>query len=164
MNKRQWLLAVSSATLLALSGCAGMGSGSSTTIADVAAKTPSLTTVTQLIKVAGLADTLSGAGPYTLFAPSDEAFKDVPAKTMAELAANPDQLKALLSHHVVAGKLSAADIGSAKLKALDGNDIVPARAGSYITLDEALVTTADLSGSNGVVHVIDTVLIPPKKK
>lgn len=164
MNKRQWLLAVSSATLLALSGCASMGSGSSTTIADVAAKTPGLTTVTRLIKVAGLTETLGSTGPYTLFAPSDEAFKNMPAKTMAELAANPDQLKALLTHHVVAGKLAAADIGSTRLEALDGNELVPSHAGSFLTVDEALVTTPDLSGSNGVVHVIDTVLMPPRKK
>jgi uncharacterized surface protein with fasciclin (FAS1) repeats len=175
MNKRQWLLAISSAAILVLSGCASMGNSasagnstspaSSSTVADVTAKAPGLYTLNHLIKTAGLSETLSGAGPYTLFAPSDEAFMQVPAETMAQLAAHPEQLKALLMHHVVAGKLAAADIGgNAKLKALDGSDLAASHAGTFLTVDEALVTTPDLTGSNGVVHVIDTVLIPPKKK
>lgn len=169
MNKRQWLAGIASAAVLVLtSGCAGMHTGATagkgSTIADVTAKTANLSTVNRLIQTAGLVGLLSGHEAYTLFAPSDDAFKNVPATTMAELAAHPEQLKALLSHHVVAGKLSSSALGNQPLKALDGNPIAPAQAGSFVTVDDALVTTPDLNASNGVIHVIDKVLMPPKKK
>lgn len=146
---------------LVLAGCASTSAPVS--IADTAARTPSLSTLNKLIGDAGLTDTLRGAGPYTVFAPTDEAFKAVPAKTLESLAQDKEQLKAVLMYHVVPGKVVAADIKSGKTKTAQGADVVVAKAGGFVTVEEALVTQADVPASNGVVHVIDRVLIPPKR-
>ncbi|WP_295641924.1 fasciclin domain-containing protein [uncultured Methylibium sp.] len=146
---------------LVLAGCASTSVPVS--IADTTAKTPSLSTLNKLIGDAGLTDTLRGAGPYTVFAPTDEAFKAVPAKTLESLAQDKEQLKAVLMYHVVPGKVVAADIKSGKTKTAQGADVVVAKAGGFVTVEEALVTQADVPASNGVVHVIDRVLIPPKR-
>ena len=146
---------------LVLAGCASTPAPVS--IADTAAKTPSLSTLNKLIGEAGLADTLRGAGPYTVFAPTDEAFKAVPAKTLESLAKDKEQLKAVLMYHVVPGKVVAADIKAGKTKTAQGADVVVSKAGGFVTVEEALVTQADVPASNGVVHVIDRVLIPPKR-
>lgn len=146
---------------LVLAGCASTSAPVS--IADTTAKTPSLSTLNKLIGDAGLTDTLRGAGPYTVFAPTDEAFKAVPAKTLESLAKDKEQLKAVLMYHVVPGKVVAADIKSGKTKTAQGADVVVSKAGGFVTVEEALVTQADVPASNGVVHVIDRVLIPPKR-
>ncbi len=146
---------------LVLAGCASTSAPVS--IADTTAKTPSLSTLNKLIGDAGLTDTLRGAGPYTVFAPTDEAFKAVPAKTLESLARDKEQLKAVLMYHVVPGKVVAADIKSGKTKTAQGADVVVSKAGGFVTVEEALVTQADVPASNGVVHVIDRVLIPPKR-
>jgi len=132
-------------------------------VPETTARAPQLTTVTRLINDAGLADTLRGAGPYTLFAPSDEAFKAVPAATMSQLAANKDLLKQVLSFHVVPGKLMAADLSIASVKTVQGANLALGKAGTFVTVEDAVVTQADLSASNGVVHVIDRVLMPPRR-
>ena len=108
-------------------------------------------------------DTLNGPGPYTVFAPSDEAFKAVPAKTMEGLKKDPEQLKAVLLYHVVPGKVASADLPDGKTKTAQGADLAVARTAGLVTVDDALVTQADVPASNGVVHVIDRVLIPPKR-
>lgn len=146
---------------LVLAGCASTSAPVS--IADTTARTPSLSTLNKLIGDAGLTDTLRGAGPYTVFAPTDEAFKAVPAKTLESLSKDKEQLKAVLMYHVVPGKVVAADIKSGKTKTAQGADVVVAKAGGFVTVEEALVTQADVPASNGVVHVIDRVLIPPKR-
>lgn len=156
------LAAFSLATLLAtLSGCAT--TPTPTTIADTAARTPQLSTLTKLLNDAGLADTLRGAGPFTVFAPSDEAFKAVPAKTMAELAANKELLKSVLSYHLLAGKVTAADAKNGNLKSVQGADLAVSKAGSFVTVEDAVVTQGDVAASNGVLHIIDKVLMPPKR-
>ena len=156
------LAAFSLATLLAtLSGCAT--TPTPTTIADTAARTPQLSTLTKLLNDAGLADTLRGAGPFTVFAPSDEAFKAVPAKTMAELAANKELLKSVLSYHLLAGKVTAADAKNGNLKSVQGADLAVSKAGSFVTVEDAVVTEGDVAASNGVLHIIDKVLMPPKR-
>ena len=156
------LAAFSLATLLAtLSGCAT--TPTPTTIADTAARTPQLSTLNKLLNDAGLADTLRGAGPFTVFAPSDEAFKAVPAKTMAELAANKELLKSVLSYHLLAGKVTAADAKNGNLKSVQGADLAVSKAGSFVTVEDAVVTQADVAASNGVLHIIDKVLMPPKR-
>lgn len=154
-------LAVAAAIAL-LAGCAS--APAPTTIADTAARTPQLSTLNRLIVDAGLADTLRAAGPYTVFAPSDEAFKALPAKTLADLAADKAQLRAVLTYHVVAGKLVAADVRNGNQKSLQGANLALAKAGGFVTVEDAMVTQADVRASNGVVHVIDRVLMPPKKK
>ena len=99
-----------------------------------------------------------------MFAPSDEAFKAVPAKTMDELAQNPQKLKDLLSFHVVPSKLVAADIKNSDVKTVHGANVALSKAGEFVTIENAAVTKADLIATNGVVHIIDTVLTAPAKK
>ncbi len=144
-----------------LQGCATPSGPVS--VADTAAKTPQLSTLNKLIADAGLADTLRGPGPYTVFAPSDEAFKAVPAKTMAELAGNKELLKSVLTYHVVPGKVPAAEVKNGNVKTVQGANVALAKSGTFVTVEDAMVTQADVPASNGVVHVIDRVLMPPKK-
>jgi uncharacterized surface protein with fasciclin (FAS1) repeats len=146
---------------LTLAGCASTPAPS--TIADTAARTPQLSTLTRLLADAGLSDTLRGQGPFTVFAPSDEAFKAVPAKTLAELGSDKELLKSVLTYHVVAGKTMAADVKNGNAKTVNGANLALAKAGAMVTVEEAVVVQADLAASNGVVHVIDRVLLPPKK-
>ncbi|MBK8167809.1 MAG: fasciclin domain-containing protein [bacterium] len=117
-------------------------------------------TLTAAVKAAGLQETLTEKGPFTVFAPTDEAFAKLPKGTVEGLLANPEKLKKVLLHHVVAGDVRAADV--VKLKSADSLN------GTKLTIDAtdgvkvsgAKVTKADIVASNGVVHVIDTVLIP----
>jgi uncharacterized surface protein with fasciclin (FAS1) repeats len=134
-----------------------------TTITDTAARTPQLSTLTRLIQQAGLAETLRAAGPMTVFAPSDEAFKSVPAKTMADLAADKELLKSVLTYHVLAGKVMSADVKNGNVKTVQGANVAVAKAGSFVTVEDALVTQADVPATNGVIHIIDKVLLPPKR-
>lgn len=134
-----------------------------TTITDTAARTPQLSTLTRLIQQAGLAETLRAAGPMTVFAPSDEAFKSVPAKTLADLAADKELLKSVLTYHVLAGKVMSADVKNGTVKTVQGANVAVAKAGSFVTVEDALVTQADVPATNGVIHIIDKVLLPPKR-
>jgi uncharacterized surface protein with fasciclin (FAS1) repeats len=161
MLKRNLLRLAALASLSALVACAS--TPAPTTIADTAARTPQLSTLSRLINEAGLADTLRGAGPFTVFAPSDEAFKAVTADTLAKLAADKDMLRAVLTFHVVAGKVPAADLQNGNVKTVQGANVALAKAGSFVTVEDAVVQTADVMASNGVVHIIDRVLMPPKK-
>ena len=161
MNKRSWLLATAAAAMLALAGCAT--TPAPMTVADTAARTPQLSTFNQLINDAGLADSLRAAGPYTVFAPSDEAFKALPEKTLAELKGNKEQLQAVINYHVLPAKMMAADVTNTNAKTVQGANVALARAGTFVTVEDAVVTQADVAATNGVVHVIDRVLVPPKK-
>lgn len=135
-----------------------------TTVAATIAQTPSLSTLNGLVKSAGLTETLNGTGPFTVFAPSNEAFKAVPAKTMEVLAKDPMTLKSVLTYHVMSGKSTSTSIKNSKATTMNGAEVELSRAGDMITIESAVVTQADLAASNGVVHIIDTVLIPPVKK
>ncbi|MBS0433816.1 MAG: fasciclin domain-containing protein [Proteobacteria bacterium] len=158
--KRLIALASLSSALL-LQACATASAPAS--VADAAARSPQLGTLNKLIADAGLADTLRGPGPYTVFAPSDDAFKAVPAKTMAELSSNKELLKSVLSYHVVPARLAAADVKNGDIKTVQGANLALSRSGGYVTVEDAMVTQADVPAANGVVHVIDRVLMPPKK-
>ncbi|MBC7941648.1 MAG: fasciclin domain-containing protein [Chitinophagaceae bacterium] len=147
--------------LIMLAGCAT--TPAPTTIADTAARTPQLSTLNKLLGDAGLTETLRGAGPFTVFAPSDEAFKAVPAKTMAELAADKELLKSVLTYHVVPGKVMAADVKTGNVKSVQGANLGIAKSGTFVTIEDAVVTQSDVGTTNGVVHIIDKVLIPPKR-
>jgi uncharacterized surface protein with fasciclin (FAS1) repeats len=149
------------AGLSLLAGCASTPAPA--TLADAAARTPQLSTLNKLIGDAGLADTLRAGGPYTVFAPSDDAFKAVPAKAMAELAANREMLKSVLSYHVLPGKVTAAEVKNGNAKTVQGANVALAKSGSYVTVEDAMVTQADVPATNGVVHIIDRVLMPPKR-
>ncbi len=157
--RRSLLLASTGLALFVLAGCAT--TPAPTTIADTAARTPELSTLNKLIQDAGLTDTLKGTGPFTVFAPSNDAFKAVPAKTLEELAANPARLKAVLTYHVVPGKVMAADVKVGNVKSVQGANLLLGRAGAFVTVEDALVTRADVPVTNGVVHVIDKVMLPP---
>lgn len=164
ITRRTLSLALSSAmslSALTLAGCASMAPAP-TDIVATAAHTPQLSTLSRLIADAGLADTLRGAGPYTVYAPSDEAFKALPAKTLADLAANKQMLAAVLSYHVVPGRITAAETKAGTLKTAQGASLTMARAGEFVTVDDAVVQQADVTATNGMVHIIDKVLMPPK--
>jgi uncharacterized surface protein with fasciclin (FAS1) repeats len=160
MIHRTWLLPAA-LVLAFVTGCAT--TPAPTTIAETAAKTPELSTLHKLINDAGLADTLRAEGPYTVFAPSDTAFKAVPAKTMDELTKNKELLKSVLTYHVVPGKLTSAEVKNGNTKTVQGANVALSKAGTFVTVEDALVTQADVPATNGVVHVIDRVLMPPKK-
>jgi uncharacterized surface protein with fasciclin (FAS1) repeats len=159
MQRRPWLLSICAAGALTLAGCAT----GPAPVTDTAARTGSLSTLTKLINDAGLADTLRGPGPVTVFAPNDEAFKAVPQKTLDELAANKELLRSVLQYHVVSGSVPAAQVPNGKLKSLQGADLTVSRAGTFVTVEDAVVVQPDVTASNGVVHVIDRVLIPPRR-
>jgi uncharacterized surface protein with fasciclin (FAS1) repeats len=162
MHARSWIAATMSALFLVLAGCAS-APPSPAPIADATARNPQLTTLNRLIAEAGLADTLRGPGPYTVFAPSDEAFKGLKPEQLRALSQDKSKLKALLSYHVLPGRVTAAEAADGRTKTLEGGELALAKAGSFLTVEDAVVTQADLPASNGVVHVIDRVLMPPKK-
>jgi uncharacterized surface protein with fasciclin (FAS1) repeats len=159
MIPKRALLLAAAVVAAGLAGCAS--TPAPTTITDTAARTPQLSTLSKLVADAGLADTLRGTGPFTVFAPTDEAFKAVPAKTMEDLAKDKERLKAVLTYHVLPGKVMAADVKPGNVKTINGADVGLSRSGSFVTFDEALVTTADIPATNGVVHLIDKVIVPP---
>lgn len=133
-------------------------------IVETARQAGTFNTLVSLLETAGLADTLKGAGPFTVFAPTDDAFAKLPAGALADLSKpeNKDKLKAILSYHVVPGKVMAADV--AKLdgktaKTVQGSEL-PVSTASGVKIGNATVSKADIAASNGVIHVVDTVLMP----
>ena len=155
--------ALAAALVTLLSACATLSSP--VTVADTIAADPALSTLSALVKSAGLTEALKGAGPLTVFAPTNDAFKAVPAKTLEALGKDPVALKAVLTYHVIPAKAMAADVKNGKVKTVNGAEIEINKAGDFVTIGEgAIVTKADIVASNGVVHVIDTVLMPPVKK
>ncbi len=147
---------------VALSGCATPPAPM--TISDTTAATPQLSTLTKLINDAGLTETLKEPGPYTVFAPTDEAFKAVPAKTLEALSKDKALLISVLTYHVVPGKVTSADVKNGPVTTVQGTPVSLYRSGNFVTVENAVVTTADVDASNGVVHIIDQVLIPQAKK
>jgi uncharacterized surface protein with fasciclin (FAS1) repeats len=151
----------------------GAPMSASDTIVTNASKAPNLSTLVSLVKKADLVATLSGPGPFTVFAPTNDAFSKVPSATLAAVGADKALLTKVLTYHVVAGKLDAATIvakikaggGKAVLKTVNGEDLTASLADGKVILTDAkggtaTVTTADVFQSNGVVHVIDSVLLP----
>lgn len=167
MSHRRPHLLLSSliALTVALTGCASTDIASTPANVVVAANSNAdLSTFAKLIKQAGLESTLEAAGPVTVFAPSDEAFKALPAATLDKLSKDPEHLKSLLNYHVVPGLMKAADFdGSKQIATVNGAKVTVSKAGDFVTVDDALVTKADVASGNGVIHVIDRLLTPPKK-
>ncbi|MCW8983855.1 MAG: fasciclin domain-containing protein [Thermoanaerobaculales bacterium] len=134
---------------------------STSDIVGVASSAGSFNTLLAAAKAAGLVDTLQSEGPFTVFAPTDEAFAKLPAGTVENLLANPDQLKQILLYHVVPGKVTASDVVSlSSATTAQGSDIAIAVKGDTVMINNARVTQADVMASNGVIHVIDTVIVP----
>ena len=141
----------------------GHGSAQQQTVVDIAAGNPDFSTLVTALKAAGLVDTLNGAGPFTVFAPTNAAFAKLPAGTVDNLLKpeNKAQLTAVLTYHVVAGKVLAADV--VKLSSAmteQGGEVAIAVNGGKVTVDGANVVQTDIVGSNGVIHVIDSVILP----
>lgn len=156
--KRQgWMLGF---VALTLAGCASMQPKN---VADVIAADPELSTLNKLIGESGLTSSLTGAGPITVFAPTDAAFKAVPAKTMDELAKNKELLSQMLTYHVLPARATTGDIKQGNVKSVNGANLAVSRAGNYVTVEDAVVVRPDLAATNGVVHVVDRVLLPPKR-
>ncbi len=126
-----------------------------------AEKAGNFKTLAKLVVDAGLADTLKGPGPFTIFAPTDEAFAKIDKKTLDALAADKNKLAAVLKYHVVSGKVMAADVVKLKTaKTVNGKEVKITADKSGVVIDKSKVVTADIECSNGVIHVIDTVLMP----
>ncbi|MEH2199482.1 fasciclin [Nostoc sp. 'Peltigera membranacea cyanobiont' 213] len=129
-------------------------------IIDTATNNGSFKTLIAAIQAAGLEGTLNGNGPFTVFAPTDEAFNKLPAGTVDALLKDIPKLKKILTYHVVSGKVLAADVAKLKTaKTVEGSD-VKIDASNGVKINDAKVATADVAADNGVIHVIDTVLIP----
>ena len=132
------------------------------TIVGVAAGAGQFNTLVIAVKAAGLVDTLNGAGPFTVFAPTDEAFAKLPAGTLDTLLKpeNKEKLTAILTYHVLAGKVMAADVKTMAAKTVNGKEAAIKVDGGKVTIGAATVVKTDIAASNGVIHVIDTGLIP----
>lgn len=129
------------------------------TIAEVAGVTPEFKTFNDLVKSAGMTETLKGTGPYTVFAPTDEAFAKMPKEQLEGIKSDPVKLKSFLSAHIVSGNVAAAAAAKqGKVKDLNGQEDVVHQEGKMEMVGEAKITKADIPASNGVIHQIDTVL------
>lgn len=132
-------------------------------IVDTAVSAGSFKTLVTAVKAAGLVETLKSAGPFTVFAPTDEAFAKLPAGTLDSLLKDPAKLKSVLLYHVVSGKVMAADVVKLKsAKTVQGSSAKVKVMGSDVMVDGAKVVKTDIACDNGVIHVIDTVILPKK--
>ena len=133
-------------------------------IVDTAVGAGSFTTLVAAVQAAGLVDTLKGDGPFTVFAPTDEAFAKLPAGTVESLLKpeNKDKLVQILTYHVVPGEVTSAALAGKQLSVatVEGSEVAVNGMGSGVTVDGANVVSADIMASNGVIHVIDTVILP----
>jgi len=153
MNKLKSLLA--SAVLLA-----GSHSAVAADIVDTAVAAGSFKTLVQAVQAAGLVDVLKGKGPFTVFAPNDEAFAKLPAGIPDALLKDKEKLRAVLTYHVVPAKVMAADVKTGTAKTVQGKRANLKSGGGAVMVDGARVIMADIVADNGVIHVIDTVIVP----
>ena len=130
-----------------------------TDIVDTAVAAGSFKTLTTALGAAGLVDTLKGKGPFTVFAPTDEAFAKIPKADLDALLKDKAKLTAVLTYHVVPGAVMAKDVKAGKVKTVQGGELTLATTGG-VTVNGAKVIKADVTADNGVIHVIDTVLLP----
>lgn len=130
-------------------------------IVDTAVSNGSFTTLVTALKAAGLVDTLKGSGPFTVFAPTDEAFKKIPEADLQALLADKAKLTAVLTYHVLPGSVKAADVADGKAaKTVQGTDVHFSVKDGKAKIENATITATDIATSNGVIHVIDTVILP----
>ena len=128
-------------------------------IVDTAVAAGQFKTLATALQAAGLVDTLKGPGPFTVFAPTDEAFAKVPKDQLDALLKDKAKLTKVLTYHVVPGKVMAADVKAGKVKTVQGSELTVATSGG-VMVDSAKVVKTDIVASNGVIHVIDSVVIP----
>ena len=129
-------------------------------IVDTAVSAGQFNTLATALKAAGLVDTLKGPGPFTVFAPTDAAFAKIPKADLDALLANKAKLTAVLTYHVVAGKVMAKDVKAGTVKTVEGRSFMVKLDAGKVMVDKAMVTKTDIVADNGVIHVIDTVIIP----
>jgi uncharacterized surface protein with fasciclin (FAS1) repeats len=130
-------------------------------IVDTAVAAGSFKTLVTAVQAAGLVETLKGTGPFTVFAPTDEAFAKLPAGTVDNLLKDKQKLTAVLTYHVVAGRVMATDVTKLKsAKTVNGQEITITMKDGAVMVDNAKVIRTDISASNGVIHVIDSVILP----
>ena len=131
------------------------------TIVEIASENSDFSTLVAAVKAAGLVETLSGTGSFTVFAPTNEAFAKLPQGTVEALLKDKEKLTKILTYHVVSGKVMASDIvGLTSAKTVEGSDLTVRVDNGKVMINNANVTTTDIEASNGVIHVIDTVLLP----
>lgn len=165
MKRRNFFVA--SVLALLIVGIAGLGSTRTSAayraqdIVDTAISAGSFNTLVTAIKTAGLVDTLKSEGPFTVFAPTDAAFAKLPSGTLEALLQDKEKLTAILTYHVVPGKVMAADVVNLKTaKTVNGKPLSISAANGSVMVNNAKVIRTDISASNGVIHVIDTVVLP----
>ncbi|MEN8774965.1 MAG: fasciclin domain-containing protein [Akkermansiaceae bacterium] len=134
-------------------------------VVEIAVGAEDFSTLVAAVKAAGLVEALSGDGPFTIFAPTNAAFAKLPKETVASLLKpeNKGKLGAILKYHVVAGKVMAADVKPGKVKTLNGAKAKIAIKNGKVTIDKANIVKTDIVGTNGVIHVIDSVILPAAK-
>jgi uncharacterized surface protein with fasciclin (FAS1) repeats len=158
------MLALALMLSVSLVATAGARTHEDRNIVQTAAAAGQFKTLAKLLNRAGLTGALQQPGPYTVFAPTDAAFKKVPTKTLNALLRDKAKLKAVLLYHVVAGKVAAADVVKLQsAKTLNGKSVRIRVSGTNVFVDSAKVTMPDVMASNGVIHVINRVLIPPAR-
>jgi len=160
---RAGVAALSLSLLASTSALAGGATTPSQDIVDTAVSAGSFQTLTTALKAAGLVETLKGKGPFTVFAPTDEAFAKLPEGTVKSLLMpeNKQKLTAILTYHVVAGNVKAAEvIKLASAKTLNGQSVTIKTVGGKVMINGATVVKPDIAATNGTIHVIDTVLMP----
>jgi len=128
-------------------------------IVDTAQSAGSFNTLVVALKTAGLVETLKGKGPFTVFAPNDAAFAKIPKEQLDALLADKGKLTKVLTYHVVAGKVMAADVKAGPVKTVEGSNLTISTTGG-VMVDQAKVIKTDIAASNGVIHVIDSVVMP----
>jgi len=171
MNKRLIVLLAAALVASLVAGAAtgrtaapAAQAGAKANIVQTAVASGQFTTLTKLLKRAGLASSLQQPGPFTVFAPTDAAFQKVPKKTLNALLRNKAKLKAVLLYHVVSGKVTAADVVKlSSATTLNGKDVRIRVSGSNVFVNNAKVTKPDVIAANGVIHVVNRVLIPPAR-
>ena len=147
-------------TLIALALTAGATfSAMAQDIVDTAVKAGNFKTLVAAVQAAGLVDTLKGPGPFTVFAPTDEAFAKIPKATLDGLLVDKAALTKVLTYHVVPGKVMASDVKAGKVKTVQGQELTVSTS-MGVMVDQSKVIATDVAASNGVIHAIDTVLMP----
>jgi len=159
---RRTFLAASTAALMATSAFAMSDDDKAKDIVDIAVEAGSFTTLVAAVQAAGLVETLKSEGPFTVFAPTDEAFAALPEGTVEDLLKpeNKDQLTAILTYHVIPAKVMSGDLSNDMSAATVQGGEVKIMTDGGVTVDGANVVTADIEASNGVIHVIDAVILP----
>ena len=136
------------------------GAASAADIVDTAKSAGTFKTLLTAVEAAGLVDTLKGPGPFTVFAPTDKAFAKIPKAKLAKLLKDKEALAKVLTYHVVSGKIMAADVKPGKVKTVEGGSVTLKVNGGKVMIDNAHVAKTDIAADNGVIHVIDTVMMP----